>query len=145
MITFQLVTLDGVKYADEAYEVLLPTPDGIIAVFKDHMPLISIASPGVISVRRKANEPDDMMEVYATNGGVIEILNNEIRVLADEADHADEINAAEAEKAIEHARQLRAEAKDQVSLDTAQSLLDRSQTRLRVAELKRRRKTRINN
>ncbi|HMS23591.1 MAG TPA: ATP synthase F1 subunit epsilon [Candidatus Saccharibacteria bacterium] len=142
MITFQLVTLDGVKYADEAYEVLLPTPDGIIAVFKDHMPLISIASPGVISVRRKSNEPDDMMENYATNGGVIEVLNNEVRVLADEADHADEINAAEAEKAIADARQLRAEAKDQLSLDTAQNLIDRSQTRLRVAELKRRRKTR---
>lgn len=139
MITFQLVTLDGIKYADEAYEVLLPTPDGIIAVFKDHMPLVSIASPGVISVRRKSNEPDDMMEHYATNGGVIEVLNNEVRVLADEADHADEINTAEAEKAIEHARKLRAEAKDQLSLDTAQNLIDRSQVRLRVAELKRKR------
>lgn len=139
MITFQLVTLDGIKYSDEAYEVLLPTPDGIIAVFKDHMPLVSIASPGVISVRRKSNEPDDMMEHYATNGGVIEVLNNEVRVLADEADHADEINTAEAEKAIEHARNLRAEAKDQVSLDTAQTMLDRSQVRLRVAELRRKR------
>lgn len=142
MITFQLVTLDGVKYADEAYEVLLPTPDGIIAVFKDHMPIVSIASPGVISVRRKSSEPDDMMEHYATNGGVIEVLNNEVRVLADEADHADEINTAEAEKAIEHARKLRAEAKDQLSLDSAQNLIDRSQVRLRVAELKRRRKAR---
>ncbi len=140
MIKFQLVTLAGVKYSDEAYEVLLPTPQGIIAVFKDHMPLISIASPGVISIRSKSNEPDDMMEHYATNGGVIEIIDNEIRVLADEADHADEINAAEAQKAIEDARKLRAEAKDQVSLDAAQNLLDRSQTRLRVAELKRRRK-----
>lgn len=145
MIKFQLVTLAGVKYSDEAYEVLLPTPQGIIAVFKDHMPLISIASPGVISIRSKSNEPDDMMEHYATNGGVIEIIDNEIRVLADEADHADEINAAEAQKAIEDARKLRAEAKDQVSLDAAQNLLDRSQTRLRVAELKRRRKTRIKN
>lgn len=140
MIKFQLVTLDGVKYADEAYEVLLPTPDGLIAVFKNHMPLVSIASPGVISVRRKSTDPDDFMERYATNGGIIDIGDNEIRVLADEADHADEINEAETQKAIEHARKLRAEAKDQVSLDKAQTMLDRSQVRLQVAGLKRKRK-----
>lgn len=140
MIKFQLVTLDGIKYADEAYEVILPTPDGLIAVFKNHMPLVSIASPGVISVRRKANDPDDFMERYATNGGVIEIVDNEVKVLADEADHADEINEQETQKAIEQAKKLRAEAKDQVSLDAAQSLLDRQSVRLQVAGLKRHRK-----
>ncbi len=140
MIKFQLVTLDGVKYADEAYEVLLPTHDGLIAVFKNHMPLVSLAAPGIISIRKKQTDPDDFMERYATNGGVIEIGDNEIKVLADEADHADEINEQETQKAIEQARKLRNEAKDQVSLDKAQSLLDHSQTRLRVAELKRHRK-----
>lgn len=138
MIKFRLVTLDGVKFADEAYEVLLPTPDGLIAVFKNHMPLVSIASPGIISVRRKSNDPDDFMERYATNGGVVEIADNEVKVLADEADHADEINADETKKAIEHAKRLRAEAKDQISLDKAQNMLDRSQIRLKVAEVKRR-------
>lgn len=140
MIKFQLVTLGGIKYADEAHEVLLPTPDGTIAVFKDHMPLVSIASPGIIQVRKKANHPDDFMETYATNGGVIEIVDNSIKVLADEADHADEINEEETKKALEQARKLRNEAKDQVSLEHAQKLLDRSQTRLQVAGLKRRRK-----
>lgn len=140
MISFQLVTLDGIKYADDAYEVILPTHDGLIAVFKDHMPLVSLASPGVISVRRKQTDPDDYMERYATNGGVIEIGDNEIKVLADEADHADEINEQETQKAIEQAKKLRAEAKDQVSLDAAQSLLDRQSVRLQVAGLKRHRK-----
>lgn len=142
MIHFELVTLAGTKFGDNVYEVVLPTPDGQIAVFPDHMPLVSIASPGIIKVRVKQGDPDDFMRIYATNGGVIEIADNKVRVLVDEADSSEEINEKEAEKAHQEALSLRAAAKDQVSLDHAQSLLDRSAVRLKVAEIKRRRRPR---
>lgn len=142
MVRFELVTLDGTKFGEEVHEVLLPTPDGIIAVFTDHMPLVSLASPGIISVRKKESQPDDLMEHFATNGGIVEVADNKVRVLVDEADHADEINEQEVQKALEQARKLRAEAHDQISLDKAQNLIDRSAVRLRVADLKRRRRNR---
>ncbi len=140
MIKFELVTLSGTKLKDEVYELRLPTPDGEIGVFKDHMPLVSIASPGIIKVRAKATTPDDLMDYYVTNGGVLEIMDNHVRMLVDEADHSDELNEAEVKKAHEHALKLKSEAKDQKSLDQAQAQLDRSAIRLKVAELKRRRK-----
>jgi F-type H+-transporting ATPase subunit epsilon len=140
MIRFDLVTLSGTKVSDSVFEVILPTPDGSIAVFLNHMPLISLASPGVISVRRKAGDPDTRMEHYATNGGVIEISHNIVRVLVDEADSESEINEQEAKKAHDAAKHLRSQAKDDVSLEHAQSLVDRQATRLRVAELRRRRR-----
>lgn len=142
MIHFELVTLNGTKYAQEVYEVRLPTPDGEIGVFPNHMPLVTIASPGIILVRPKQNTSDEMMEVFATNGGVIEISNNSVRVLVDEADHAEDINEKEAQEAHARALKLKAEAKDQVGLDEAQSLVDRSAVRLKVAELKRHRRVR---
>lgn len=141
MLKFELVTLNGVKYSEEAYEVLLPTPQGYVGIFQHHAPLVTLAVQGVISVRTKANQPDDMMERFATNGGVIEVSEDTVRVLVDEADAAEEINEAEIQKALEHAKKLRAEAKDQVSLDHAQSLIDRQAVRLQVAGLKRRRKS----
>lgn len=137
MLHFELVTLTGTKFAQEVYEVRLPTPDGEIGVFPEHMPLVTIATPGVILVRPKANTPDDLVEVFATNGGVIEIGANNVRVLVDEADNAKDINEKEAQEAYERAKQLKAEAKDQLSLDEAQKLMDRSAVRLKVAELKR--------
>lgn len=140
MIHFELVTLDGIKFGQEVHEVILPTPDGYIAVFQDHMPLVSIASPGVISVRSKSNQPDDLMDHYATNGGVIEVLENKVRVLADEADHEEEISLAEAEKALERAKKMRTEAKDRLSLEQAQNLIDRQAVRLHVASLRRRKR-----
>lgn len=137
MITFELVTLDGTKFGEEVYEVVLPTADGYIAVFPNHMPLVSIASPGVISVRHKSGDPDTKLEYFATNGGVIEIADNKVRVLVDAADREDEINEAEAQKAYDHAQELRKQAKDEISLQHAQSLVDRQAVRLQVAGLRR--------
>lgn len=142
MIHFELVTLDGVKFRQSVYEVQLPTPNGYIGVFKNHSPLVSLASPGVIKIRHKANEPDDMQELIASNGGVIEIGDNTVRVLVDEADLADEINEKEIAEAHNHALEMRKNAKDQVSLDHAQSLVDRTGARLKIAELKRHRRRR---
>jgi F0F1-type ATP synthase epsilon subunit len=58
-------------------------------------------------------------------------------LLVDEADAEDDINQAEAQKAFERAQQLKRDATDQVSLDKAQSLLDRQAVRLKVADLRR--------
>ena len=78
------------------------------------------------------------MDHYAVSGGVIEVADNNLRVLVDEADHGDDINEVEAQKAYERAQELKAEAKDQASLEHAQALIDRQAVRLHVAGLKRR-------
>lgn len=142
MIHFELVTLDGTKFGEDVYEVVLPTPQGYIGVFPHHMPIVSIATPGVITIRRQQNDPDIKLEYFATNGGVIEVLDNAVRVLADEADREDEINEAEAQKAFERAERLRAEATNQVEIDRAQSLMDRQAVRIQVAGLRRRHRDR---
>jgi|ERR1035437_189817 F-type H+-transporting ATPase subunit epsilon len=138
MVHFKLVTLSGVKFDGEAYEVILPTLDGQIAVLTDHMPLVSVATTGVISVRRSSRDPDYQMESFAANGGVIEVENNELTVLVDEANHSAEINETEAQKAYERAQKMKSEAKDAISLEHAQTQIDRHAVRLKVAQLHRR-------
>lgn len=138
MFHFQLVSISGKKFDEDVYEVVLPTLDGQIGVLQDHMPLISVATPGAIMVRRTSKEPDYAREFFATNGGAIEVSNNTLRVLVDEADKADEINESEAQAALDRATKMKADAKDQVSLNHAQTLIDRSAIRLQVAGLKRR-------
>jgi len=120
------------------YEVQLPTPDGQIGVFLNHMPLVSLAVPGLIAVRRNQRDTNAKLEYYATDGGVIEILDNTVRVLADEAVHADEIHEESTKKALIAAEQAYADAKDRVSLDKAQAMIDRQAVRLNVAKYKRR-------
>lgn len=52
-MNLQLITLAGVKVDEPVYEVVLPTTSGEIAVFPNHEPLVSVAKPGVIRVRRE--------------------------------------------------------------------------------------------
>jgi len=137
MIRFQLVALSGTKFDGDVYEVVLPTLEGEIGVLEKHMPLFSVATVGVIMVRRGPKDADRDREFFAISGGVIEVSDNTLRVLVDEADHADDINAAEAEAAMERAKAMKAEARDEVSLEHAQALVDRHAVRLQVAGLKR--------
>jgi len=141
VVHLQLITLAGTKFDEDVYEVLLPTMAGQIGVLPGHMPLISVAQPGVISVRRGEHDLDIAMEHFAVSGGVVEVLDNTLRVLVDDADHAEDINEAEAQAAHERALKIKAEATDEVSLENAQKLVDRSAVRLQVAGLKRRHKS----
>lgn len=135
---FELVTLAGIQLDQEVYEVMLPTAAGPIAVFGGHEPLVSVAVPGVIAVRRQKGDPEDKLDYFAIGGGVIEITGQRVRVLVDEADHGDDIVEAESKAALEHALKLRETAKDQVELEKAHQLVDRHTVRLKVADLRRR-------
>ncbi len=137
---FELVTLAGTKVNEKVYEVILPTTDGEIAVFPHHEPLISVAKPGVIYVRAEKGDSDDKMTLFAISGGVVEIGENRVRVLVDEADSGADITEAESKAALDRAKAMRDNATDQVELEKAHALVDRHAVRLKVAELHRRKR-----
>jgi F-type H+-transporting ATPase subunit epsilon len=139
-MNLKLITLLGIKIDQEAYELIIPTAAGEIAVFPGHEPLVTIAVPGAIAVRYKKDDPDTELEYFAISGGVVEISQTAVRVLVDEADHGDDIVEAESQAALERAIELRDNAKDQVELEKAHQLVDRHSVRLKVAELRRRRR-----
>lgn len=135
---FKLVSSTGTKFDDEAYEVLVPTPTGTIAVFKDHMPLVSSATAGVLSVRRKSSDADNDMEVFAINGGILETDGKEVRFISEDISTSEEINEAQAEAAMKKAEEAVKSAGSQTALNEAQRLLRHSSAQLQVARLKKR-------
>lgn len=134
----ELVSLSGIKYTGEVYEIGIPTAAGQISVYPDHMPLISLAAPGVLTVRKTKETADADVETYASFGGVIEVDGQTVRILVDEVEHADELYEDEVRKAYETAQKMKENAKSEVELERAQALIDRHVVRLHVAELKRR-------
>lgn len=136
----QLVTLAGVQLDTDVYEVQIPTASGPIGVFPGHEPLVSIAVPGAIKVRYSKGDSDDKLEYFAVGGGVIDISQQTITVLVDEADHGDDIVEAEAKAALDKALEMKKNAKDAVELEKASALVDRHQVRLNVAGLRRRKR-----
>lgn len=139
-MNLQLITLLGVKLDKDVYEVILSTAAGEIAVFPGHEPLVTMAVPGAIAVRNKKGDSDDELEYFAVSGGVIEVSQRALRVLVDEADSSEEIVEAEAQAALARAIELRDNATDQIELEKAHQLVDRHSVRLKVAELRRRKR-----
>jgi F-type H+-transporting ATPase subunit epsilon len=139
MIRFQLVSASGTKFDDEAYEVIVPAIGGAIAVFEDHMPLVTAAEPGVISVRRKASDKDDDMQSFAVNGGIAQIDGKTLLFISDDVTAPDDVSEKEAEVALARAEELIKNAGTQSDLAEAQRLLGRSRAQLQVAKLRRRR------
>jgi len=136
----QLITLQGVSVDTDIYELIAPTAAGEIAVFPGHEPLVTLAAPGALAVRYNKGDIDEKLDYFAITGGVIEITQDAVRVLVDEADHGEDILEAESKAALERALQMKGEAKSQVEIDKASELVDRSMVRLRVADLHRRRR-----
>lgn len=134
----QLITLLGVKVDRDVYEVIMPTADGEIAVFPGHEPLVSLAVPGAIAVRYNKADHDDKLDYFAISGGVIEVSQQSVKVLVDEADSGEDIVESESKAALERAVSLRDNAKNQVELEKASQLVDRHAVRLKVAGLRRR-------
>lgn len=134
----ELITLLGIKLDRDVYEVIIPTIDGEIAVFPGHEPLVTIATPGALAVRYEKTDPNEKLDYFAISGGVVEVSQNGVRVLVDEADHGEDIIEAESKAALARATELRDSAKDQVELEKAHQLVDRHAVRLKVAELRRR-------
>jgi F-type H+-transporting ATPase subunit epsilon len=138
MIHFQLVSTKGTKFDDDVYEVVVPADGGAIALFEDHMPLISSCQPGVINVRRKPNDADADMEIFAVSGGVVQIDGKIVRFLSDEVSATNEVSEAEAEAAQKRAEELMANAGSQVALNEAKRMLQHSSAKLNIARMKRR-------
>lgn len=138
MIRFQLVSVTGMKFDDEAYEVLMPTQEGVIAVLEDHMPLISAAHPGVISIRKKAGDKDDEMQHFAVNGGVLEVDGKTLRFVTDDVTAPENVSEQEAEAALARAEALVQNAGSQTALAEAHRLLHHSRAQLQVAKMHRR-------
>ncbi len=136
----QLITLNGVFIDKEVYEVAVPTMGGDIAINPGHNALVGAIRPGIMTIKYKKSDKKSDWQSLAVYEGTIEVLNNIVTVLVDDVDTPSEVNEAEAQKAYDRAKDLKAKAGDGVGLAEAQSMMDRQAVRLQLANLKRRKK-----
>lgn len=135
LFTFQLVTPEKLEFEEEIYEAILPTRSGQIAILPGHIPLVTLLEPGVISLRRKQVDNDSVLEHVAVSGGFAQISGRSIRILADSATRADDIDEIQAQDARERALELKSKARDDISSADATALLERSIAQLKLARL----------
>jgi F-type H+-transporting ATPase subunit epsilon len=73
----QIITPDKELFSGETNSVVVPGTDGEIGILNNHAPLLSSLKKGELKV--KVNDKDELFKI---NGGVVEVLNNNVIVLA---------------------------------------------------------------
>lgn len=124
-----VVTGDHVLYRGPAVEVSAPAVGGAITLRRSHAPLVAMLQPGELDVVHQ-----DGTDTWAVGGGLVEVIDNVVTVLADTAERAEEIDLALAEEALERAQLLARRYEAREELRAAHDLaLRRSRARIAVA------------
>lgn len=132
----QLISATGIKFDEPAYEVIVPTQAGAVAIYEDHMPLISSGAPGVLSVRKKQSDRDSDMEHFAVYGGIMQIDGKTLKFITDDITTSDEVSESEAKAALERAQALVAGAESRTALHEARQVVMNHEARLHLAQIK---------
>ena len=143
-LKLKIITPERLVLEEMVNQVSLPTTEGEITVLPDHIPLISgLASGDVVAVLRGEQIP------MAVVGGFVEVKNGgkgvtEVAVLADFAEHVSKISdeaIAEAKARAEELKKL-IENKKHVDFEHFEAELERSLTRVKIADKWRKKKYR---
>lgn len=131
-ISFKIATPEKVVYQNNIFQISVPTTSGEITILPNHVPLVSILQAGELKIKDKDGE-----HLVAVSGGFLEIKpDNEVVILADNAERAEEIDVDRAEQARQRAVEQMAQAKAEENVDYAklQAVLDREMNRVKIAK-----------
>ncbi|NOZ06622.1 MAG: F0F1 ATP synthase subunit epsilon [Chloroflexi bacterium] len=137
-LSLDIVTIERAVYsADDVDMVTAPGIEGEMGILPRHAPILTALKEGELRIKR-----GDQEEPFAIGGGYIEVRPDRVIVLADSAEHVDEIDLERAEAARERAEKMLREGAppEGVSRAALESALRRSRVRLKIARRRRRRR-----
>lgn len=103
-MTVQVVTPDGLKYDHHASFIHAVTKDGQIGILPGHINLVAPLEVDELKVRRVDDESH--VDWIAVNGGIIEVKDDFITIVADSAERERDIDVSRAERAKQRAERV---------------------------------------
>jgi F-type H+-transporting ATPase subunit epsilon len=132
----RVVSVERSLFEGEVEFIIANGADGELGVMARHAPLMTVLKPGPLRIQEVMGGAD---EVLFVGGGFLEVLPDRVTVLADVAEHADEISVERAEDARRRAQEMLAGAKalTQAEETEFQTALAVAEARLRLARMRR--------
>lgn len=132
MIKLKIITPERVVVEEEIYQATLPIEGGEVTILPEHIPYIGTIKAGEIIFRKTVGGEESSL---AISSGFVEFHNNEMIILADTAERAEEIDLARAEEAHKRAEDLNKEKLQMGGEEYARTaaLIDKEMARVRVA------------
>lgn len=138
-LNFQLVSPERVVLKAELVSLTCPTEMGYINILPHHVPLVANLAPGEI---RATDKNKENFSIYVT-GGFVEVgPENNVKILADAAEHSYEIDEERAKQAKERAEKaMKEEHLSAEEYAKVAASLERNLSRLKIARKRSHRNT----
>ncbi len=136
MIQIELITPEKLVFSDAVDFVVAPAVNGEIGILANHAPLLAQLGSGELRLRT-----GETTRSVAVSGGFIEIRpGSVVKVFAETAEFADEIDVERANQAAEKAKaRLQAQDLSPVEMAELEQSLGRALLRIKIAGLRRHR------
>ena len=92
--TLEIISPEGTLLKVEASEVVIPSYEGEMGIFKDHIPLITFLRPGLIKIE------DNKKTSFFVEEGTVEFVNNKLLILSSTAKELSVIDQSSIQKQI---------------------------------------------
>lgn len=137
-LNLKIVTPERIVYEDTVDSISLMTETGEVTILPNHVPLVSNLRSGEIRLKKNGEEH----HLVASTGFLEVRPGNEVVVLADTAERAEELELEKIEEAKTRAYKILQETRfaDHVSFADAAAHLERELARFRVATKHKHRK-----
>jgi F-type H+-transporting ATPase subunit epsilon len=127
-----VVSVERSLFEGDVDFILASGIDGEIGILPHHAPLMTILKPGTLKITQGGQE-----QLLFVGGGFLEVLPDRVTVLADVAEHAEDISIASAEEARRRAQEKLAGTLTSAEETEFQNALAMAEARLRLARARR--------
>lgn len=131
-LRLEIVTPERLAYTDDVDMVIVPGRNGQLGILPRHTPLISSLGVGELRIKKGGTE-----ESMLISGGFVEVRPDKVIVMADLAEHSEEIDEARAVEARKRAQSELEQSKDPVDLARVRAALQTALMRERIATRRR--------
>jgi len=128
----EIVSPERRAFTDEVDMVVVPGIDGQLGILPRHTQLLSALGTGELRIKKGGTEQSMLI-----SGGFVEVRPDRVIVMADLAEHSDEIDEARAVEARRQAEQALQEAHDPVDIARVRASLQTALMRERIAVRRR--------
>ena len=125
----KIIAPDRVIYEDEVDMVEFNTTEGEVGIYRNHIPMTMIISPGILTIT-KGNETKSA----ALHAGFTEILQDSVTILAEVIEWPEEIDLMRAQAAQERAQERIHKNGSDIDLTRAEAALKRALTRISMVK-----------
>jgi len=127
-IKLEIVTPERIVVAEDVDEVVLPGIEGEFGVLHGHIPFLTALKVGVLSYKKNGKTVN-----LAVSWGYVEVTGDNVKVLAETAEKATEIDLNRAQKAREAAEKILTAGKEDHDYEEAKVRLEKAVIRVQVA------------